>query len=106
MFLFDIGGWLAITLGAKRMFAGSLLLSSIATLGISCIYFFDEYSFYLALLFRVVIGFTHGPLFPATYAFWEKWAVPPERSTLTSIGFCSNNLGTGKSRGMLSIFHK
>ncbi len=78
------------------MFAGSLLLSSIATLGICVIYLLNTFSYPLALIFRVVIGFTHGPLFPATYAFWEKWAVPSERSTLTSIGFCSNNLGTGK----------
>lgn len=78
------------------MVTGSLLLSSVATLGICCIYFMDKFSFHLALLFRVIIGFTHGPLFPATYTFWSKWAVPHERSTLTAIGFCSNNLGTGK----------
>lgn len=95
MFL-KIGGWLSITLGPKKMFAGSLLFSSIATLGISCIYFMDTYSFYLALLFRVVIGFAHGPIFPATYTVWSKWGVKHERSTLTAIGFCSNNLGTGK----------
>jgi MFS family permease len=85
-----------MVLGAKRMFAGSLLLSSIATVGISVIYFINNYNFYLALAFRVVIGFTHGPLFPATYTIWSMWAVPLERSTLTSIGFCSNNLGTCK----------
>lgn len=79
------------------MFAGSILLSSIATLAMCCIYFLDALSFYLALAFRVTIGFMHGPLFPASYAVWSKWAVPTERSTLTAIGFCSNNLGTCKS---------
>ncbi|CAF0860880.1 unnamed protein product [Adineta ricciae] len=87
-------GWLSITLGAKRMFAGSLLFSSIATIGICSIYFIDRFNFYVALFFRIIIGFTHGPLFPATYTFWSVWAVPLERSTLTAIGFCSNNLGT------------
>ncbi|UJR28150.1 hypothetical protein I4U23_009404 [Adineta vaga] len=87
-------GWLSITLGAKRMFAGSLLLSTIATVGICSIYFINKFNFYVALLFRIIIGFTHGPLFPATYTFWSVWAVPLERSTLTAIGFCSNNLGT------------
>jgi len=105
-----LGGWLSIILGAKRMFAGSLLLSSIATLGICSIYLTDGVSFYLALFFRIIIGFTHGPLFPATYTFWSKWAVPSERSTLTAIGFCSNNLGTGnynfisKSNEIYSVF--
>jgi MFS family permease len=84
-------------MGAKRMIAGSILLSSIATLGICCIYFLDVLSFYLALLFRMVIGFMHGSLFPASYTLWSQWAVKNERSTLTSIGFCGNNLGTCKS---------
>ena len=89
-----LGGWLAITWGPKRLVAISILLSSIATVAIPVIYFIENYQFYFALAFRVVIGFTHGPLFPATYVFWSMWAVPLERSTLTSIGFCSTNLGT------------
>lgn len=79
------------------MFAGSILLSSIATLAMCCIYFLDGLSLYLALLFRVIIGFMHGPIFPASYVVWSQWAVKEERSTLTAIGFCSNNLGTCKS---------
>jgi MFS family permease len=95
--LFEIGGWLSVRFGAKQIFTGSLLLSSIATLGMCCIYFMDTFSFYLALLFRMVIGFMHGSLFPASYTVWSQWAVTAERSTLTSIGFCGNNLGTCKS---------
>ncbi|CAF5036821.1 unnamed protein product, partial [Rotaria magnacalcarata] len=58
------------------------------------IYYVDEMHFILAVIFRVIAGLGHGPLFPVTYTFWSMWAVPLERSTLTSIGFCSTNLGT------------
>ena len=93
---FHLGGWLSISLGAKKMFAGSLLFSSIATLAMCSVYFIDSFSFYLALFFRIIMGFMHGPIFPASYAVWSKWAPAAERSTLTAIGFCSNNLGTCK----------
>lgn len=58
------------------------------------IYFLNDYQFIFAVIFRLITGFGHGPLFPATYTFWSMWAVPLERGTLTSIGFCSTNLGT------------
>ncbi|CAF0755767.1 unnamed protein product [Adineta steineri] len=86
-------GWLAIKFGPKLVFAASLLFSSIAAVGISSIYFINDFNFYVALFFRVIIGFAHGPLFPTTYTFWSVWAVPAEKSTLTSIGFCSGSLG-------------
>ena len=60
----------------------------------SLIYFLDDVGLYLAIVLRVITGIGHGPLFPATYTLWSMWAVPLERSTLTSIGFCSTNLGT------------
>ncbi|CAF0885983.1 unnamed protein product [Rotaria sordida] len=58
------------------------------------IYYLHDMYFTFAVIFRVIVGLGHGPLFPATYTFWSMWAVPLERSTLTSIGFCSTNLGT------------
>ncbi|CAM2714683.1 unnamed protein product [Rotaria socialis] len=88
------GGWISITFGARRTFAFGTLVSSIATLAMVAIYYVDEMHFILAVIFRVIVGLGHGPLFPATYTFWSMWAVPLERSTLTSIGFCSTNLGT------------
>ena len=100
---FSKGGWLSIVWGPKRMFAGSLLSSSIVTIAISAIYLLDNHQFYVALVLRIVTGFTHGPLFPATYAVWSMWAVPLERSTLTSIGFCSTNLGTCQCTFMLTL---
>jgi predicted MFS family arabinose efflux permease len=50
--------------------------------------------FILILILRCIIGIAHGVLFPATIALWSVWAVPQERSTLASIGFCGTHLGT------------
>ncbi|CAF4541715.1 unnamed protein product [Rotaria sp. Silwood1] len=88
------GGWISLKIGAKRTFGFGLLLSSIATLAMVTIHYFHDMYFILAVIFRVITGLGHGPLFPATYTVWSMWAVPLERSTLTSIGFCSTNLGT------------
>jgi sugar phosphate permease len=73
-----------------------LLLSSTASLAMALIYFVDNIYFILAVILRILVGLGHGPLFPATYTIWSKWAVPLERGTLTAIGFCSTNLGTGE----------
>jgi len=89
------GGSLAMAIGAKRTFFYGILLSSIASSAMVSIYFFSRAHFIIAVILRIIVGIGHGPLFPATYAIWSMWAVPLERATLTSIGFCSNNLGTG-----------
>ncbi|CAF2343455.1 unnamed protein product [Rotaria sp. Silwood2] len=88
------GGWISIKIGAKRTFAFGILLSSIATLAMVTVYYLDDFYFIIAVILRIITGLGHGPLFPSTYTFWSMWAVPLERSTLTSIGFCSTNLGT------------
>lgn len=53
-------------------------------------------STHVGLIFalRFITGLAHGVLFPATVALWSVWAVPHERSTLASIGFCGTHLGT------------
>jgi len=91
---FLIGGWLSITLGAKRMFVMSILISSLATIALSSIYFLPNYSFLFVVSLRIIIGAAHGVLFPVTYTLWAHWAVPNERGTLASIGFCGTNIGT------------
>ena len=83
-------------LGAKKTFAFSIIVSSLATSAMAMLYFMEDLHYVVAALLRVVTGLGHGPLFPGTYAFWAMWAVPLERSTLTAIGFCSTNLGTCK----------
>lgn len=88
------GGWLATTLGAKWVYAGSLTTSSIATLALMLMYFMSNTHYILILLLRFFVGLAHGVLFPATIALWSVWAVPQERSTLASIGFCGTHLGT------------
>ena len=57
-------------------------------------YWMSSTHFTLMFAFRFVIGLAHGVLFPATIALWSLWAVPQERSTLASIGFCGTHFGT------------
>lgn len=57
-------------------------------------YFMSSTHFILIFVLRLIIGLAHGVLFPATVALWSVWAVPQERSTLNSIGFCGTWLGT------------
>ncbi|CAF0725659.1 unnamed protein product [Rotaria sp. Silwood1] len=88
------GGWLATSIGAKWVYAGSLGTSSLATLAITWMYMMSSTHFFLILMLRFIIGLAHGVLFPATISLWSVWAVPQERSTLASIGFCGTHLGT------------
>jgi MFS family permease len=89
-----IGGWLATTIGAKWVYAGSLFTSSIATLALTIMYIMSSTHFSLIFALRFIVGLAHGVLFPSTIALWSLWAVPQERSTLVSIGFCGTHLGT------------
>ncbi|CAF4061355.1 unnamed protein product [Adineta steineri] len=88
------GGWLATTIGAKWVFAGSLFTSSIASFASTMMYTMSSTHFISMFLLRFIVGLAHGVLFPATIALWSLWAVPQERSTLASIGFCGTHLGT------------
>jgi MFS family permease len=85
-------------IGPKQVYTIGILLSSIATVSMALLYFLHDSYFIVVIILRVLTGFGHGPLFPATYTFLSLWAVPIERGTLTSIAFCSPNLGTGESR--------
>ncbi len=78
------------------MFASSLFTSSLATIALSSIYFFENISFILVVSLRILIGIAHGIVFPVTYTLWAQWAVPNERGTLSAIGFSGTNIGTGK----------
>ena len=83
-------------IGAKRVYTIGILLSSIATVAMALLYFLHDSYLIVGIILRILTGFGHGPLFPATYTFLSLWAVPLERGTLTAIAFCSPNLGTGK----------
>jgi MFS family permease len=89
-----IGGWLSTTIGAKWVYACSLGTSSVATLALTLMYMMSSTHFSLIFALRFIIGLAHGVLFPSTIALWSLWAVPQERSTLASIGFCGTHLGT------------
>ncbi|CAF0740881.1 unnamed protein product [Didymodactylos carnosus] len=88
------GGWMATNFGAKRVYAISLFTSSLSTLALNIMYFMSDTEFILILILRVLIGLSHGVLFPATVALWSLWAVPTERGRLVSIGFSGTHLGT------------
>lgn len=98
------GGWLATSIGAKWVYASSLGTSSIATLALTIMYFMGSTQFVLIFILRLIIGLAHGVLFPATVALWSVWAVPQERSTLNSIGFCGTHLGTSMTMLAGGIF--
>ncbi len=57
-------------------------------------YMIASTNFSLIFALRFIVGLAHGVLFPSTIALWSLWAVPQERSTLASIGFCGTHLGT------------
>jgi MFS family permease len=76
------------------LYAISIFISSLATIALSSIYFLPNHSFLFVVSLRFIIGAAHGVLFPVTYTLWAQWAVPNERGTLTSIGFCGTNIGT------------
>jgi len=91
-------------MGSKIMCAMSLFISSLATIALSSIYFLPDYSFLLIVSLRILIGVAHGIVFPVTYTLWSQWAVPNERGTLSSIGFCGTNIGTGERKFYLIKF--
>jgi MFS family permease len=84
-------------IGAKRVFIFSVILTSSTTMGMAALYFVHDIQFIIAVILRLITGFGYSPVFRSAYTFWAIWAVPAERSTLTSIGFCSMHVGTGKS---------
>lgn len=92
------GGWLSLTLGAKKMFAIAIFISSLATIALSGIYFLENAAFFLVISLRIIIGAAHGVVFPVTYTLWTHWAVSSERATLSSIGFSGVNIGNGEMR--------
>ncbi|CAF1507024.1 unnamed protein product, partial [Didymodactylos carnosus] len=88
------GGWLASKYGCKIVYFMSLFTSSIITL-ISCgMYFMADTEVILIVIFRFFIGITHAVIYPVTMTLWSQWAVPEERGTLISIGYCGTHLGT------------
>ena len=71
-------------------------MSTVATLALTIMYFLEETHFWLVFILRIVVGFGHGALFPATYTIWMLWAVPHERGTLTALSFSGTHMGTCK----------
>lgn len=85
---------MATAFAAKWVFAGSLAISSTASLALTVMYMMPNTHFALMFVIRFITGLAHGVLFPATVALWSVWAVKEERSTLAAIGFGGTHLGT------------
>lgn len=64
--------------GAKWLFGGSMLLTSIFTLVFPAVI---KESFSLGIFLRILIGFTGSSLFPSVYYFYKSW-VPLSEKTL------------------------
>lgn len=86
------GGWLADKLGA-RWVLGTCLLVSIIT---NVLYplAIKAFDYYGAVILRVIIGFTQGPIYPSLASFMQCWIPQEERSLLGAIIFSGSNLGT------------
>jgi MFS family permease len=91
-------------MGAKRMYTMAIFISSLATIALSGLYYLENISFPLIVALRILIGATHGAVYPVTYTLWAQWAVPDERGTLLSISFSGSNLGTCKK--ILCLYRK
>ncbi|XP_023217799.1 sialin-like isoform X2 [Centruroides sculpturatus] len=86
-----LGGWLTDMIGAKRIFAGSLLLSSLTVLATP---FGANMGIPVITSLRVMTGLSQGISYTAMYTLFARWAPVQERGTLVSICISGNQVGT------------
>ncbi|XP_035223290.1 sialin-like isoform X2 [Stegodyphus dumicola] len=85
-----IGGRIADYIGAKRLFGGATLLSSILTCFTPVISTLPEIHM---IVLRIALGFVHGMNYPSAYTLFARWAPVQERSTLLSICVIGTHFG-------------
>ena len=78
-------------LGPSRVFLAVLLISSIFTILTPLA---AEISFELAVMCRVCVGISQGPVYPALVSLLAVWAPPLERAGLVGVSFSGSYLGT------------
>jgi len=83
-------GWLADRYGGKRLFGGSILISSVISLLTPVA---ARAHFGVLLLLRVLVGLCEGFLFPAVHALIARWSAPKYRSTVATLIFAGTPLG-------------
>jgi len=91
-----LGGILAPTLGAGRLFGLSILTSAILSLASPLA---AEYGHISLIVLRMLVGISQGFVIPATHEFWSHWAPPFETTKLISISYSGAQFGTVLSMG-------
>ncbi|CAF1352641.1 unnamed protein product [Adineta ricciae] len=95
-----IGGNLAEKFGAKWIFGGSILVSSILTL-LTPLAARVDYRLLVAI--RVIIGMASGPAFPSAAALWGQWIPASERSTVPPAAQTGTNIGIICTTPLVSV---
>ncbi|CAF1348080.1 unnamed protein product [Adineta ricciae] len=95
-----IGGNLAEKFGAKWIFGGSILVSSILTL-LTPLAARVDYRLLIAI--RVIIGMASGPAFPSAAALWGQWIPASERSTIPPAAQTGTNIGIICTTPLVSV---
>ena len=73
------GGWLTNRFGFKRVFGTSMVLASLLTLLTPLA---ASQGLGLVIACRVLMGFSHGVVFPAMHGAWTHWAHPKVKKNL------------------------
>ncbi|CAF4518676.1 unnamed protein product [Rotaria sp. Silwood2] len=95
-----IGGNLAKKFGAKWIFGGGILISSILT-PLTPLAARIHYKLLIAI--RVIMGMVSGPVFPSAAALWGKWIPASERSTVPSAAHTGISMGIIFTTPLVSI---
>jgi len=83
-------GWLGDRYGGKRLFGGSILISSVISLLTPVA---ARAHFGVLQFLRVLLGLCDGVLFPAVHALIVRWSAPKYRSTVATLIFTGAALG-------------
>ena len=83
-------GWLADRYGGKRLFGGSILISSVISLLTPPA---ARAHFGVLLFLRVLLGSCDGFLYPAVQALIARWSIPKYRSIAVTLIFSGTTLG-------------
>lgn len=76
------GAWIALKLGATRIFGYGVLLASLMSLLTPVA---TRYHVYALCSVRLVQGLFLGVTYPCIIAIWAKWSPPLERSTMVTM---------------------
>lgn len=84
------GGRLAEVYGTKRVFGGSMLMSSLLTLGTPLA---THLHYSVLIVLRMMIGLCQGVVYPALHVMVARWIPPLERPRFMSFTYMANCVG-------------